>query len=96
MVMDLRENFGIFLFIVVIRLFKGTFIYRLIPTAIHNDEDIDTTLAAFEATKRNWIREIIKVEAIQIWLRLNELCKIRSRLNIKACFFRFGRAEFRI
>ena len=45
MVMDLRENFGIFCSIVVYPVIpKGHIIYRLIPTAIHNDEDIDTTL----------------------------------------------------
>jgi glycine C-acetyltransferase len=43
---------------------KGHIIYRLIPTAIHNDEDIDTTLAAFEATKKKLDQGDYKVEAI--------------------------------
>ena len=41
MVMDLRENYGIFCSIVVYPVIpKGHIIYRLIPTAIHTDEDI--------------------------------------------------------
>jgi glycine C-acetyltransferase len=65
MVMDLRENFGIFCSIVVYPVIpKGHIIYRLIPTAIHNDEDIDTTLAAFEATKKKLDQGDYKVEAI--------------------------------
>jgi len=65
MVMDLRENFGIFCSIVVYPVIpKGHIIYRLIPTAIHNDEDIDLTLAAFEATKKKLDQGDYKVEAI--------------------------------
>jgi glycine C-acetyltransferase len=65
MVMDLRENFGIFCSIVVYPVIpKGHIIYRLIPTAIHNDEDIDETLAAFEATKKKLDQGDYKVEAI--------------------------------
>jgi glycine C-acetyltransferase len=65
MVMDLRENFGIFCSIVVYPVIpKGHIIYRLIPTAIHNDEDIDVTLAAFEATKKKLDQGDYKVEAI--------------------------------
>jgi len=65
MVMDLRENFGIFCSIVVYPVIpKGHIIYRLIPTAIHNDEDIDATLAAFEATKKKLDQGDYKVEAI--------------------------------
>jgi glycine C-acetyltransferase len=65
MVMDLRENFGIFCSIVVYPVIpKGHIIYRLIPTAIHNDEDIDTTLAAFEATKKKLDQGDYRVEAI--------------------------------
>jgi len=65
MVMDLRENFGIFCSIVVYPVIpKGHIIYRLIPTAIHNDEDIDATLDAFEATKKKLDQGDYKVEAI--------------------------------
>ena len=53
MVMDLRENYHIFCSIVVYPVIpKGDIIFRLIPTAAHNDEDIDRTLKAFEATKK--------------------------------------------
>ncbi len=53
MVMDLRENYHIFCSIVVYPVIpKGDIIYRLIPTAEHSFEDVDVTLAAFEATKK--------------------------------------------
>jgi len=53
MVMDLRENFHIFCSIVVFPVIpKGEIIYRLIPTAVHSNEDIDVTLKAFEETKK--------------------------------------------
>ncbi|GAB3017859.1 aminotransferase class I/II-fold pyridoxal phosphate-dependent enzyme [Niabella terrae] len=52
MVMDLRENYRIFCSIVVYPVIpKGHIIYRLIPTSVHTDEDIKTTLDAFSATK---------------------------------------------
>src|SRR6478609_5861527 len=47
MVMDIRENFHIFCSIVVYPVIpKGNIIYRLIPTAVHTDEDIQKTLEA--------------------------------------------------
>src|SRR5215213_5963017 len=53
MVMDLRENYGIFASVVVYPVIpKGHIIYRLIPTAAHSDEDVDLTLKAFEETKK--------------------------------------------
>ena len=53
MVMDLRENYGIFCSIVVYPVIpKGDIIYRLIPTASHNFDEIDITLKAFEETKK--------------------------------------------
>ncbi|MFM7711030.1 MAG: aminotransferase class I/II-fold pyridoxal phosphate-dependent enzyme [Ferruginibacter sp.] len=53
MVMDLRENYHIFCSIVVYPVIpKGEIIYRLIPTAAHNEEDIRLTLQAFEETKK--------------------------------------------
>jgi glycine C-acetyltransferase len=65
MVMDLRENYGIFCSIVVYPVIpKGHIIYRLIPTAIHTDQDIEATLAAFEATKKKLDMGDYKVEAI--------------------------------
>jgi glycine C-acetyltransferase len=65
MVMDLRENYGIFCSIVVYPVIpKGHIIYRLIPTAIHTDKDIESTLIAFEATKRKLDTGDYKVAAI--------------------------------
>lgn len=53
MVTDLRENYNIFCSIVVYPVIpKGHIIYRLIPTAVHTDEDIQLTLKAFEETKK--------------------------------------------
>lgn len=52
MVMDLRENYGIFCSIVVYPVIpKGEVIFRLIPTAAHTDEDIEQTLHAFQEIK---------------------------------------------
>ncbi len=65
MVMDLRENYGIFCSIVVYPVIpKGHIIYRLIPTAVHTDEDIRLTLEAFEKTKNKLDAGDYKVEAI--------------------------------
>lgn len=53
MVMDLRENHHIFCSIVVYPVIpKGDIIYRIIPTSVHTDADIDETLLAFEAVKK--------------------------------------------
>ena len=65
MVMDLRENYGIFCSIVVYPVIpKGHIIYRLIPTASHSDEDIQQTLKAFSETKAKLDAGAYKVEAI--------------------------------
>jgi glycine C-acetyltransferase len=65
MVMDLRENYGIFCSIVVYPVIpKGHIIYRLIPTALHTDLDIEATLAAFEATKKKLDTGDYRVEYI--------------------------------
>jgi glycine C-acetyltransferase len=65
MVMDLRENYGVFCSIVVYPVIpKGHIIYRLIPTAAHNDEDIRLTLTAFDETKKKLDAGEYKAEAI--------------------------------
>lgn len=65
MVMDLRENYNIFCSIVVYPVIpKGHIIYRLIPTAAHNDEDIQLTLKAFDETKKKLDAGAYKAEAI--------------------------------
>lgn len=65
MVMDLRENYGVFASIVVYPVIpKGHIIYRLIPSAAHTDEDIEQTLKAFSATKEKLDAGAYKVDAI--------------------------------
>lgn len=65
MVMDLRENYGVFASIVVYPVIpKGHIIYRLIPSAIHTDKDIETTLQAFSETKKKLDAGEYRVEAI--------------------------------
>ncbi|MES2389595.1 MAG: pyridoxal phosphate-dependent aminotransferase family protein [Bacteroidota bacterium] len=53
MVYDLRENFGIFCSIVIYPVIpRGLIILRITPTAGHTQEDIDRTIAAFEAVQK--------------------------------------------
>lgn len=48
LVFDLRENYHIFCSVVLYPVIpKGLIMLRLIPTAVHTDEDIDLTLKAF-------------------------------------------------
>ncbi|MGS4344308.1 aminotransferase class I/II-fold pyridoxal phosphate-dependent enzyme [Myroides odoratus] len=52
MVNDLRENYNIFLSIVVYPVIpKGIILLRMIPTATHTMEDIKETLSAYEAIR---------------------------------------------
>src|SRR5690242_6285633 len=65
MVMDIRENYHIFCSIVVYPVIpKGHIIYRLIPTAVHTDDDIQKTLEAFSATKKKLDAGEYRVEKI--------------------------------
>lgn len=65
MVMDLRENYKVFCSIVVYPVIpKGHIIYRLIPTAVHTDADIDQTLKAFTEVKEKLDAGKYKVSAI--------------------------------
>src|SRR5215210_2963979 len=65
MVMDLRENYGVFASVVVYPVIpKGHIIYRLIPTAAHTDKDIEETLKAFTETKKKLDEGEYKAEAI--------------------------------
>ncbi|TAG99666.1 MAG: pyridoxal phosphate-dependent aminotransferase family protein [Sphingobacteriales bacterium] len=65
MVMDLRENYNIFCSIVLYPVIpKGHIIFRLIPTAVHTDEDIALTLKAFEETKEKLDLGAYRTEAI--------------------------------
>ncbi len=61
MVNDLRENYGIFLSIVVYPVIpKGIILLRMIPTASHTLEDIKETLAAFEAIREKLVNGTYK------------------------------------
>lgn len=65
MVLDLRENYHVFASVVVYPVIpKGHIIYRLIPTAVHTDADIEETLRAFEETKKKLDEGAYKAEAI--------------------------------
>ena len=65
MVMDLREHYGVFCSIVTYPVIpKGNIIFRIIPTAVHTDEDIEITLNAFTETKQKLDAGEYKVEAI--------------------------------
>jgi glycine C-acetyltransferase len=65
MVMDLRENYGIFASIVVYPVIpKGHIIYRLIPSAAHTDADIEATLKAFDETKKKLEAGVYKVDSV--------------------------------
>jgi glycine C-acetyltransferase len=65
MCMDLRENYHIFASIVTYPVIpKGHIIYRLIPSAIHTNEDIEQTLVAFSETKAKLDAGVYKVNAI--------------------------------
>ena len=65
MVMDMRENYKVFASIVVYPVIpKGHIIYRLIPTAVHTDADIQDTLRAFEETKKKLDEGSYRVEMI--------------------------------
>jgi glycine C-acetyltransferase len=56
MVNDLRENYGIFLSIVVYPVIpKGIILLRMIPTASHTIDDINETLSAFEAIREKLV-----------------------------------------
>lgn len=61
MVNDLRENYGIFLSIVVYPVIpKGIILLRMIPTASHTLQDIDETLAAFLAIREKLVNGTYK------------------------------------
>lgn len=61
MVNDLRENYGIFLSIVVYPVIpKGIILLRMIPTTTHTIEDINETLTAFEAIREKLVNGTYK------------------------------------
>ena len=65
MLMDLRENYNIFCSVVVYPVIpRGQIIFRLIPTAVHSDEDTELTLQAFDETKKKLDAGAYKAEDI--------------------------------
>jgi len=57
MVMDLRENYGIFCSVVIYPVIpKGDILLRLIPTAVHTLDDVKETLDAFEACREKLVK----------------------------------------
>jgi glycine C-acetyltransferase len=61
MVNDLRENYGIFLSIVIYPVIpKGIILLRMIPTASHTLADIDETLTAFEIIREKLVNGTYK------------------------------------
>lgn len=67
MAADLRENYDIFCSIVVYPVIpKGQIIYRLIPTAVHTDEDIQLTLEGFSEAKKKLDSGVYKVSEIPV------------------------------
>lgn len=65
MILDLRENYNIFCSIVVYPVIpRGQIIYRIIPTSVHTDEDIELTLQAFSETKKKLDAGIYRAKEI--------------------------------
>jgi len=65
---DLRENYGIFCSIVVYPVVpKDTIMLRLIPTAIHTQEDVDYTIKIFSNIKEKLEAGKYKSEKIASW-----------------------------
>ncbi len=55
LIVDLRENYGVFCSIVIYPVIpKGEIILRLIPTAAHTLEDVERTIAAFKAVREKF------------------------------------------
>jgi glycine C-acetyltransferase len=62
---DLRENYNIFCSVVIYPVVpKGMIILRLIPTAVHSLEDVEETIAAFEAIKEKLSSGYYKTTAL--------------------------------
>lgn len=60
---DMRDNFNIYCSIVTYPVVpKGVILLRLIPTAMHNLENVEYTLSAFEALKDNLDKKVYDVE----------------------------------
>jgi len=64
---DMRENFNIFCSVVVYPVIpKGQIMLRIIPTAVHTDEDIELTLTAFSALQEKLDKKLYPQEMPKI------------------------------
>ncbi|MDR2122650.1 MAG: aminotransferase class I/II-fold pyridoxal phosphate-dependent enzyme [Flavobacteriaceae bacterium] len=71
LIKDIRENYKIFTSVVVYPVIpKGMILLRLIPTASHNDEDIDETLRAFESVRDKLVSGVYKREEEKLQLKI--------------------------
>ncbi len=67
LVMDMRDNYGVFCSIVVYPVIpKGMIILRLIPTAAHTEEDLRITLDAFSAVREKMQQGLYKGHVPQV------------------------------
>ena len=65
-VVDLRENYGIFCSVVTYPVIpKGLLMFRIIPTAVHTLEDVDRTLKAFSEVRDKLAQGVYDAEDIQ-------------------------------
>ena len=76
LVVDLRENYGIFCSMVIYPVIpKGEIILRIIPTAAHTLEDVDVTIEAFKAVRDKLEQGVYA--AMPIPVRADEGFKVR-------------------
>ena len=55
LIVDLRENYGVFCSIVIYPVIpRGEIILRLIPTAAHTPADVERTIEAFKAVREKF------------------------------------------
>ena len=67
LIIDLRENYNIFCSIVVYPVIpRGHIILRLIPTAVHTEQDIAESIAAFKAVKHKLENKLYPAELPQM------------------------------
>lgn len=63
LIMDMRENYNIFCSIVVYPVIpRGHIILRLIPTAVHTEQDVTETINAFKAVKHKLEQKLYPAE----------------------------------
>jgi glycine C-acetyltransferase len=71
LLLDLRENYGIFCSIVVYPVVpKGTVMFRVIPTAAHTLEHVERTINAFKECKKKLDEGRYKAKVVDPWSML--------------------------